>query len=126
MWWKIPVGAVINVVTWGALATLLIIPIRLAWPEYAAVERAMTFDLPMMEMRLAVSAVASLAAAWIAGLSVLENRFAPLVGGLVLLGLFVPVHINLWDKFPIWYHATFLTSLPVLAFIGGRLAPAGD
>ena len=84
----------------------------------------MTFDLSMMEMRLAVSAVASMLAAFIAGLAVRDNRYAPLVGGLLLLALFVPEHIRLWDKFPIWYHATFLTSLPVLAWIGGRLAPS--
>jgi len=126
MWWKIPVGALINGVSWIALGTIFIIPIRLAWPEYAAVERAMTFDVSMLEMRLAVSAVASLLAAFIAGLAVQDNRYAPLVGGLLLLGMFIPVHINLWDKFPIWYHATFLTSLPVLASIGGRLARIRD
>lgn len=115
-------GAVINIIGWAALATLFIIPVRLAWPEYAAVERAMTLDVPMLAMRLAVSAIASLVAAWIAGLSVRDNRYAPLIGGLLLLGMFIPVHINLWDKFPVWYHATFLASLPVLAWLGGRLA----
>jgi hypothetical protein len=124
MWWRIPVGALINGVAWIALGTLFIVPIRLAWPEYAAVERAMTFDLPMMEMRLAVSAVASLLSAFIAGLAVRDNRYAPLVGGVLLLAMFIPVHMSIWDKFPIWYHATFLTSLPVLAWIGGRLAPS--
>jgi hypothetical protein len=126
MWWRIPVGALINGICWIALGTLFIIPIRIAWPEYAAVERAMTFDLPMMEMRLAVSAVASLIAAFIAGLAVRDNRYAPLAGGLLLLALFVPEHIRIWDRFPIGYHATFLTSLPVLAWIGGRLAPVAD
>lgn len=95
-------GAVINIIGWAALATLFIIPVRLAWPEYAAVERAMTLDVPMLAMRLAVSAIASLVAAWIAGLSVRDNRYAPLIGGLLLLGMFIPVHINLWDKFPVW------------------------
>ena len=48
----------------------------------------------------------------------------PLAGGLVLLALFVPNHIAIWDKFPLWYHLTFLSSLPVLAFLGGKLARA--
>lgn len=119
MWWRIPVGVVINVVTFAAVGTLGFIALRLAWPEYAAVERAMTFTTDMMVARLTVAAVASLMGAYIAGLTLQNNRIVPLIGGLVLLALFVPVHINLWDKFPLWYHATFLASLPFLAFIGG-------
>lgn len=122
MWWKIPVGALINAITWIALLTLVIIPVRLAWPEYAAAEPAREYTLTMMVMRLSLSAVASLAGGWLAGLSVRESRFVPLAGGLLLLAMSIPWHIDIWDKYPVWYHLTFLTSLPILAFIGGRLA----
>ena len=45
-----------------------------------------------------------------------ERRFtspALLIGvrlrpGVILLVAFIPVHIGLWDKFPVWYHLTFL------------------
>lgn len=124
MWWRIPTGVVINCVSWIALATLIIIPVRLAWPEYAAAEPARAFDLSMMVARLSVSAFASVAAAAIAGLTVQDHRIAPLAGGLLLLGLFVPVHIEVWDQYPVWYHLTFLASLPILAWGGGRLSSA--
>jgi hypothetical protein len=62
MWWRIPTGVVINGVSWIALATLIIIPVRLAWPEYAAAEPTRAYDLSMMIARLSVSALASVAA----------------------------------------------------------------
>ena len=46
------------------------------------------------------------------------SRAAPWVVGLVLLALFVPVHVQLWDRFPVWYHLTFLVSLAPLVVIG--------
>ncbi len=112
----------INVVTFVAIGTIGFIVMRLTWPADAAVEKAMTFDTPMMATRLAVAAAGSLIGAYLAGLTTRDARVTPLAGGLVLLALFIPVHIQLWDKFPLWYHATFLISLPLLAFIGGRLA----
>lgn len=122
MWWRIPLGAVINVVTFVAIGTIGFIAMRLTWPAYAAVEKAMTFDTPMLATRLAVAATASLIGAYLAGLTTRDARITPLIGGLVLLALFIPVHMQLWDKFPLWYHATFLTSLPLLAYIGGTVA----
>ena len=49
----------------------------------------------------------------------------PMVTGALLLVMFIPQHISLWDKFPIWYHLTFLTSLVPLAVVGGRTAGLG-
>ena len=46
----------------------------------------------------------------------------PLAGGLLMLAMFIPVHLDIWNDYPVWYHVTFLSSLPVLAWIGGRLA----
>jgi hypothetical protein len=37
--------------------------------------------------------------------------------GAIILALFIPVHIQLWAKFPIWYHLVFLgTLVPLVAF----------
>jgi len=41
--------------------------------------------------------------------------------GLLLLVAFIPEHIRLWDKFPVWYHLMFLVSLVPLTYIGGTL-----
>jgi hypothetical protein len=35
-----------------------------------------------------------------------------------LLALFIPNHYLLWDKFPVWYHLTFLVSLLPLTLLG--------
>jgi len=113
-------GVIAGVVAWITIVTILNLGFRYGWPDYAAVEAAMTFTLPMLAARLAISGISSLAggfvAAWIE-----KGRRAPLVSGAVLLIMFVPVHYGLWAKFPVWYHLTFLASLPLLGWAGGTL-----
>jgi hypothetical protein len=41
------------------------------------------------------------------------------VAGLIV---FVPAHVMLWDKFPIWYHLSFLLSLVPLTYLGNSIA----
>jgi len=129
-WVRVIIGIFVQLVSWIAIALTLFIAVQTAWPAFAEANatfnatQVVLFDQPMMITRLVLAGIASILAAWIAGLTLRDNRIVPVVGGLVLLALFIPNHIQLWDKFPIWYHLTFLTSLPVLAIIGGRLAPA--
>ena len=126
---RIIVGIFIQLVSWVAIAMTLFIAVQIGWPAFAEANHTfnttevVTFDQAMMITRLALAGVASVIAAWIAALTLRDNRIVPVVGGLVMLVFFIPNHIHLWDKFPIWYHLTFLTSLPVLAFIGGKMAP---
>ena len=116
------IGAVVAaLIVWTIVVTLLNLGLRYGFPGYAAVEKAMTFTLGMMWARLAISFVATLAAgattAWIA-----RDRLTwPLITGIVLLAIFIPVHMNIWEHFPLWYHLTFLPSLPILSVVGGRL-----
>jgi len=49
------------------------------------------------------------------------SRVAPWVTGLIILALFVPVHIQLWSKFPAWYHLTFLLSIVPLVLLGAMV-----
>jgi hypothetical protein len=113
-------GAVVGVGAWIVVVTLLNLVLRHSWHDYATVERAMTFSLPMMIARLSMSGVSSLVggavARWID-----KTGWAPLVSGVILLVLFLPAHYSLWDRFPAWYHLTFLASLPLLGWLGGRL-----
>jgi hypothetical protein len=44
------------------------------------------------------------------------------VVGLAILAIFLPVHINLWHKFPAWYHLTFLVPIVPLVVLGASLA----
>jgi len=118
-------GIVAGVVAWCVVVAALDFALRHSWPDYAAVEKAMTFTVPMMAARLSESGISSLTAGLVAALVARERTQAPLWAGIVLLLPFLYYHTTMiWAKFPIWYHATFLTSLVVLSVLGGRLAPA--
>jgi uncharacterized protein (DUF983 family) len=71
--------------------------------------------------RLSIGALTTLAAGAVSAFIGRSSRTAVITGSLLLL-VFVPEHISLWNKFPVWYHLTFLTSLVPLAVVGGRVA----
>jgi hypothetical protein len=114
-------GIVAGIVVWAVVATLLNFGLRHGWHDYAAVEKARTFTIPMMAARLSESAIASIASGWAAA-SIGKRRLSATIAGVILLLMFLPVHYSIWSKFPIWYHLTFFISLPVLSILGGRLA----
>jgi hypothetical protein len=114
-------AAVAGIIVWGIIVTLLNLGLRHGWPDYAAVEKAMTFTVPMMAARLGISGIASLVSGYSANAISREGR-AAFIAGLFLLACFIPIHYMLFDRFPLWYHATFLISLPVLSVVGGRFA----
>jgi hypothetical protein len=80
------------------------------------------FTLPMLTGRLLLGALASVAAGavttWIVRASV---RPAWIVGISSRRG-FIPVHVGLWDKFPLWYHLIFLVSLLPCTLLGAATA----
>ena len=43
-----------------------------------------------------------------------STKWAPWIVGLIILAMFLPVHVNLWNKFPAWYHLAFLVPLAPL------------
>lgn len=113
-------AVVAGLVTWILVATVGNLAIRGLLPGYAAVEKAMDFTLAMQVARLALGAASSLAAGAVC------RRVAPTSAtpvyflAVVLVLMFIPVHISLWAKFPVWYHLVFLGSLPLLTWLGGR------
>jgi hypothetical protein len=118
--WRLICGVVVGLAVWIAVVSLLDRSMRYGWHDYAAVEKAMTFTLAMMIARLSESAISSLVSGYLAALVGRGGR-APLVAGVVLLLMFIPIHYSIWSHFPIWYHLTFLISLPLLSFLGGKL-----
>ena len=118
---KSAVAVIASLVTWFAIALGLGYLMRASWSEYAAVADAMTFTLPMMFARLSLGVLATLAAGWLAARFAQHKAAAPIVVGVLLLAFFIPQHIQLWDKFPVWYHLFFLGSLIPLAWLGGRI-----
>jgi hypothetical protein len=118
------VGVVVGLMVWFATALVAGVLLRSLWPEYVAASGDMTFTLPMKLTRLSIGALATFAAGAVTALIGRSSRTAEITGA-VLLVFFIPVHIDLWDKFPIWYHLTFLTSLVPLAVVGGSIARWG-
>ena len=112
-------GVVVGLIVWFAAAVVAGVLLRSLWPEYVAASGDMSFTLPMKLTRLSIGALTTIAAGAATALIGRSSWMAAATGALLLL-IFVPEHISLWDKFPIWYHLTFLTSLVPLALVGGK------
>ncbi|HEY2513763.1 MAG TPA: hypothetical protein VGI39_23005 [Polyangiaceae bacterium] len=117
-------GAVLGFFAWWVVATVLDRLLRLAWPHYAEVLKAFAFTLGMLIARLVEGAASTLAAGFVAAWVARKPGGAALATGVLLLALFVPTHAMIWDKFPVWYHLLFLSSLVPLTLLGARLLPA--
>ena len=114
-------GAIVaGLIGWIVVATVFGRLLRAMSPAYVAAEPTFAFTLSMLASRLAIGAAATLAGGAIIQ-RFANDRRAVLIGGIVLLALFVPRHIMLFDKFPLWYHALFLISLVPLTLAGGRI-----
>jgi len=118
---------IVGLVAWGVVVTLLNFGLRAAIPGYHAAEASLLFTGAMKAGRLIEAAIASVAAGMAVRAVAPASRAAPWVTGLIILAMFVPVHIQLWSKFPAWYHLTFLLSIVPLVWLGAtvRLASAG-
>jgi hypothetical protein len=119
--WRTIAGILAGLVAWLLVASLINRGLRLWLPGYAQAEPTMMFTLAMKIARLSMAAFTSLAAGAVVRAIAPASSLAPWIVGLVLLAVFVPSHVYLWDKFPIWYHLTFLMTLAPLVVLGARL-----
>ena len=121
-------GIVAGLVTWIVVATLINFALRSAFDDYVVAEHYLTFTLPMMVARLALAAAASLAAGAMAGWIAQWRTWVPWALGALILAFFVPAHVAIWPRLPVWYHLTFLITLAPLvalgAILGQRMARA--
>ena len=121
MIWRAVLGIIGGLVAWAIVATILNFGLRVAIPGYAQAEPIMAFTLTMKIGRLLLSAISCLAAGAVVRWIAPAARFAPMLAGVIVLALFLPVHIKLWHVFPLWYHLTFLLTLAPLFALGARL-----
>jgi hypothetical protein len=121
--WRTIAGILAGFVVWVVVVTALNWGLRLWLPGYVQAEPAMLFTLTMKVARLGIGALSSLAAGAVVRLLAPANRLAPWLLGLVMLALFVPDHIHLWSRFPLWYHLAFLITLAPLVALGALLIP---
>lgn len=113
---------VAGLTVWVLVVVLLNRGLRLALHGYAAAEPQMTFSLGMMAARLVLGVLASLAAGAAARAVAPTSTAVSWVLGAVLLVAFIPAHIRLWAKFPVWYHLVFLGSLVPFVVLGAAFA----
>lgn len=116
-------------VLWAVVATLLNFGLRAGLSGYSLAEPTMSFTLSMKVARLILGALSSLAAGAVTALVAPARRSLPWVLGFIILALFIPGHVRIWAKFPVWYHLTFLVTLVPLVVLGaaliqGRNSPA--
>ena len=116
------VGAVIAaLVTWFLVATVVNLALRAFWPHYHEAEIAFNFTFAMKVARLLLGAISTLGAGFVAAWIDKGRMRAATLTGIVLLALFIPGHYRIWEKFPLWYHLTFLVSLLPLTLLGAAL-----
>ena len=115
-------AVVAGLVVWMVVVTVVGYVMRVSWPAYASVAAAMTFTLSMLVARLSIGALATLVMGFVTAKIVPRSAIVTLLPGVLLLLAFIPVHVNLWNRFPIWYHLTFLLSLVPLTYAGGLMS----
>lgn len=123
-------AAVAGLAVWVLVASVLNRGLRLGLAGYAVAEPTMTFTLEMKIARLILGALASLAAGAATAALARSSPRLPWVVGAILLVAFVPEHILIWVKFPVWYHLVFLLTLAPLVALGAALlrgrTPSGE
>jgi hypothetical protein len=106
---------------WGVVATILNRGLRAGFSGYALAEPTLSFTLGMKVARLTLAALASLAAGAATGLIAPSRTKLPWVLGAIILAMFIPAHVQLWSRFPVWYHLFFLGTLVPLVVLGAAL-----
>ncbi len=112
-----------GLLTWIVVVSVINRVLRLSLPNYTAAEQTLQFTLGMKGARLLMAIVTSLVAGAVTRWISPSSRWAPLIVGSVVLAMFVPLHIAIWSKFPVWYHLTFLLTIIPAVFVGALLPP---
>jgi hypothetical protein len=116
------VACVAGLVVWVLLVSILNRLLRLLLTGYAAAEPGMNFTLSMMVARLTIAAITSLVAGAVVTRIAPAATALPWLVGVILLVVFVPGHVLVWQKFPVWYHLTFLLTLVPLVVLGAHFS----
>ena len=111
---------------WIVVVTVINRVLRLSLANYTGAEHTLQFTLGMKWARLLMAIVTSLVAGAVTRWISPSSRWAPLILGSVVLAMFVPLHIAIWSKFPVWYHLTFLLTIIPAVLVGALLPPLGN
>ena len=123
--WRTIASIIAGLVAWGVIVTLLNFGLRAMLPGYHAAEATLQFTLAMKVGRLTEAAISSVATGAVVAMIAPLKKWAPWLVGLIILAMFLPIHIGLWNKFPAWYHLAFLVPLAPLVALGGFVVRGG-
>ena len=112
-----------GLVTWMVVVTVINRVLRLSLPNYTGAEQTLQFTLAMKCARLLMAIVTSVVAGAVTGWISRSSRWVPWIVGGVVLAMFLPLHIAIWSKFPVWYHLTFLLTIIPAVLVGALLPP---
>jgi hypothetical protein len=112
-----------GLLTWMGVVTVINRVLRLSISNYTAAEQTLQFTLSMKWARLLMAIVTSLVAGAVTRWVSPSSRWAPLMVGSIVLAMFLPFHIAIWSRFPVWYHLTFLLTLIPAVLVGALLPP---
>ena len=112
-----------GLLTWAVVVTVINRVLRLSLPNYTTAEQTLQFTLGMKWARLLMAIVTSLLAGAVTRWISPSSRWAALIVGSVVLAMFLPLHIAIWSKFPVWYHLTFLLTIIPAVLVGALLLP---
>jgi len=111
-----------GLLTWLVVVTVIDRVLRLTIADYTIAEKTLQFTLAMKWARLTMAIVTSITAGAVTRWVAPSSRVPAWIVGGIVLAMFVPAHISLWNRFPVWYHLTFLlTILP--AVLAGAAFP---
>ena len=110
-----------GLIAWAVIATVLNFGLRAAIPGYTTAEPLLAFTLTMKIARLALAIVSSFAAGFLTRTIAPASGWAPWIVGSILLLLFLPVHIQIGPRLPLWYHLFFLLTLAPAVALGARM-----
>jgi hypothetical protein len=120
--WRTVFAIVAGFIAWICIGAVGFTLMRAVWPDYARAEPEMAFTLPMQLARLTVGVACSVGGGWLAAVVAKGDSRPAWWLGVLLLVIFVPIHYSLWDRFPVWYHLTFLLTLAPIVSYSSRLA----
>ena len=115
-----------GLLTWMVVVTLINRGLRLSLPNYTAAEHTLQFTLIMKWARLAMAVITSIAAGAVTRWVAPSSRWTPWILGAIVFAMFLPTHIAIWNRFPVWYHLTFLLTIIPAVLAGALLRPRPD
>jgi hypothetical protein len=107
--------------TWVVVVTVINRVLRFTLPGYTSAEHTLAFTFAMKWARLLMSIVTCLAAGALTRWVSPTARWAPWIVGGAVLAVFLPAHVSIWDRFPVWYHLTFLLTILPSVLLGALL-----